>query len=62
MARPWRASGAVLFCKCHIEKDSVCREGFTEMNKVTPEEVAFFEHKNICNGQVFITDRGKALF
>jgi len=48
--------------KCDIEKDSVCREGFTEMNKVTPEEVAFFEHENICNGQVFITDRGKALF
>ena len=62
LARPWRASGAVLFCKCDIEKDSVCKEGFTEMNKVTPEEVAFFEHENICNGQIFSTERGKSLF
>lgn len=62
LARPWRASGAVLFCKCEIEKNSVCKDGFTEMNKVTPEEVAFFEHENICNGQIFSTKRGKTLF
>ncbi|WP_455035572.1 pectinesterase family protein, partial [Lachnoanaerobaculum gingivalis] len=62
LARPWRASGAVLFYKCDIEENSICKEGFTEMNKVTPEEVAFFEYENICNGKIFITDRGKELF
>jgi len=56
-----RASGAVLFCKCEIEENTVCKEGFTEMNKVTPEEAAFFEHENICNGKIFITKRGKSL-
>ena len=32
------------------------------MNKVTPEEVAFFEHENICEGHTFVTERGKSLF
>ena len=62
LARPWRASGAVLFYKCDIEEGTVCKDGFTEMNKVTPEEVAFFEHENICEGHTFVTERGKSLF
>ena len=62
LARPWRVSCEVLFFKFDIEENSICKEGFTEINKVTPEEVAFFEYENICKGHNFITDRGKELF
>ena len=59
LARPWRASGSVLFYKCDIGRDCICNEGFTEMNRVLPEDVAFFEYGDTCEGRAFNTERGK---
>ena len=62
LARPWRASGAVLFYMCDIEEGTVCEDGFTEMNGLTPEEAAFFCCMNICKGKIFDVKKGKKLF